>query len=52
MKRHSKESLMRLTKKELVECVQVAEHNQEVMEETLKQQAANIERMLREYLKS
>lgn len=33
---------MGLTKKELVEYVRMAEHNQDVAEETLKQQAENV----------
>jgi hypothetical protein len=33
---------MGLTKRELVEYVRMAEHNQEVAEETLKQQAENV----------
>ena len=42
MRRHSTATLMGLTKKELVEYVRMAEHNQEVAEETLKQQAENV----------
>ena len=49
MKRHSTQTLMRLTKRELVAYVRMAEHNQEVAEEALKQQAANIEELLKEY---
>ena len=42
MRRHSTATLMGLTKKELVEYVRMAEHNQEVAEEALKQQAENV----------
>lgn len=42
MRRHSTSTLMGLTKKELVEYVRMAEHNQEVAEESLKQQAENV----------
>ena len=42
MRRHSTATLMGLTKKELVEYVRIAEHNQDVAEETLKQQAENV----------
>lgn len=42
MRRHSTSTLMGLTKKELVEYVRMAEHNQEVAEETLNQQAENV----------
>lgn len=42
MRRHSAAILMSLTKKELVEYVRMAEHNQDVAEEALKQQAENI----------
>ena len=42
MRRHSTETLMGLTKRELVEYVRIAEHNQEVAEETLNQQAENV----------
>lgn len=42
MRRHSTATLMGLTKKELVEYVRMAEHNQEVAEETLNQQAENV----------
>ena len=42
MRRHSTSTLMGLTKKELIEYVRMAEHNQEVAEETLKQQAENV----------
>lgn len=49
MKRHSTETLMRLTKKELVEYVRMAEHNQEVAEEALEQQAINIKELLKKY---
>ena len=39
MRRHSTATLMGLTKKELVEYVRIAEHNQDVAEENLNQQA-------------
>ena len=42
MRRHSVATLMGLTKKELVEYVRIAEHNQEVAEEALNQQAENV----------
>ena len=42
MRRHSTETLMGLTKKELVEYVRIAEHNQEAAEEALNQQAENV----------
>ena len=42
MRRHSTATLMGLTKRELVEYVRMAEHNQEVAEETLNQQAENV----------
>jgi hypothetical protein len=42
MHRHSTATLMGLTKRELVEYVRMAEHNQEVAEETLNQQAENV----------
>ena len=42
MRRHSTATLMGLTKKELVEYVRMAEHNQEAAEETLNQQAENV----------
>ena len=42
MRRHSTATLMGLPKKELVEYVRMAEHNQEVAEETLNQQAENV----------
>ena len=42
MHRHSTATLMGMTKKELVEYVRMAEHNQDVAEETLKQQAENV----------
>lgn len=42
MKRYSDSTLMRLTKKELVERVRMAEHNQDVAELALVQQAANM----------
>ena len=42
MRRHSEATLMGLTKKELVEYVRMAEYNQDVAEETLKQQAENV----------
>ena len=42
MRRHSTATLMGMTKKELVEYVRMAEHNQEVAEETLNQQAENV----------
>ena len=42
MHRHSTATLMGLTKKELVEYVRIAEHNQDVAEETLNQQAENV----------
>ena len=42
MRRHSTATLMSLTKKELVEYVRMAEYNQDVAEETLKQQAENV----------
>ena len=42
MRRHSTETLMGLTKRELVEYVRIAEHNQEVAEEALNQQAENV----------
>ena len=42
MRSHSTATLMGLTKKELVEYVRMAEHNQEVAEEALNQQAENV----------
>lgn len=42
MKRHSTATLMGMTKKELVEYVRMVEHNQEVAEAALEQQAQNI----------
>ena len=42
MRRHSTKTLMGLTKRELVEYVRMAEHNQDVAEETLNQQAENV----------
>lgn len=42
MRRHSTATLMGLTMRELVEYVRMAEHNQEVAEETLNQQAENV----------
>jgi hypothetical protein len=42
MRRHSTATLMGMTKKELVEYVRMAEHNQDVAEETLNQQAENV----------
>ena len=42
MRRHSTGTLMGLTKKELVEYVRIAEHNQDVAEEALNQQAENV----------
>ena len=42
MRRHSTATLMGLTKRELVEYVRMAEHNQDVAEETLNQQAENV----------
>lgn len=42
MRRHSTATLMGLTKKELVEYVRIAEHNQDVAEEALNQQAENV----------
>ena len=42
MRRHSTATLKGMTKKELVEYVRIAEHNQEVAEETLNQQAENV----------
>ncbi len=42
MKRHSDATLMGMTKKQLVEYVRVAEHNQEVAEAALDQQAENV----------
>ena len=42
MRRHSTATLMGMTKKELVEYVRMAEYNQDVAEETLKQQAENV----------
>lgn len=42
MRRHLDSTLMRLTKKELIEYVRMAEHNQEVAEEKLAQQAENM----------
>lgn len=42
MKRHSTATLMNLTKRELVEYVRMAEHNQEVAEAALDQQAKNL----------
>ena len=42
MRRHSTATLMGLTKAELVEYVRMAEHNQDVAEETLNQQAENV----------
>ena len=42
MRRHSEATLMGLTKKELVEYVRMAEYNQDVAEETLKQQIENV----------
>lgn len=42
MRRHRTSTLMGLTKKELVEYVRIAEYNQDVAEEALKQQAENV----------
>lgn len=42
MRRHRTSTLMGMTKKELVEYVRMAENNQEVAEEALKQQAENV----------
>ena len=42
MRRHSTETLMGLTKRELVEYVRIAEYNQDVAEEALNQQAENV----------
>lgn len=42
MKRHSDATLMGMTKAQLVEYVRMAEHNQEVAEAALDQQAKNI----------
>lgn len=42
MKRHSDATLMGMTKAQLVEYVRMAEHNQEVAEATLAQQAENL----------
>lgn len=42
MRRHSTATLMGMTKKELVEYVRIAEHNQEVAEEALNRQAENV----------
>lgn len=42
MKRHSTSTLMGMTKKELVEYVRMAEHNQDVAEAALEQQAQNV----------
>ena len=42
MKRHSDATLMGMTKAQLVEYVRMAEHNQDVAEEALEQQAENV----------
>lgn len=42
MKRHSNATLMGMTKAQLVEYVRMAEHNQEVAEAALAQQAENL----------
>ena len=42
MRRHNTATLMGMNKRELVEYVRMAEHNQDVAEETLKQQAENV----------
>ena len=42
MKRHSTATLMGMTKAQLVEYVRMCEHNQEVAEEALDQQAKNV----------
>ena len=42
MKRHSDATLMGMTKAQLVEYVRMAEHNQEVAEAALAQQAENL----------
>lgn len=42
MRRHSTATLMGMTKAELVEYVRMAEHNQDVAEETLQRQAENV----------
>lgn len=42
MKRHSDATLMGMTKKQLVEYVRMAEHNQQAAEAALEQQAQNV----------
>lgn len=42
MKKYSDSTLMRMTKAELIEQLRCAEHNQEVAEEQLAQQAENV----------
>lgn len=42
MRRHSTATLMGMTKRQLVEYVRMAEHNQEVAEAALDQQAENV----------
>lgn len=42
MKRHSTATLMGMTKAQLVEYVRMAEHNQEIAEAALDQQAKNV----------
>ena len=42
MKKYSDSTLMRMTKAELIEQLRCAEHNQEVAEEALVQQAENL----------
>ena len=42
-KEHKKETLMNKTKKELVEHIMCLEHNNNVLHETLEQQAKNFE---------
>ena len=42
MKRYSDASLMRMTKRELIEIVRMSEHNEDVAKEALAQQAENI----------
>lgn len=42
MRRHKDSTLMSLTKAQLIDYVRMAEHNQDVTEETLRQQAENV----------
>lgn len=42
MRRHKDSTLMSLTKAQLIDYVRMAEHNQDVAEEALRQQAENV----------